>query len=458
MSRSELVRGAVLPGACAGLIGGLVFGAALADLGIPPLVARLGANSPLVGFVGDLVIAGLAGAGFGVLLWRQRPGPGETFFWGLAYGVLWWFIEPLTLVPLALGHAITWDVHTAQAAFPALLGYVLYGATLGLALHALSPRRRAGAGPATAGALVRGGLAGLVGAWVLGLVLDAQGQLAALAPMMTGRGHAAAWAATLLIGVIAGAGFAALYPIPIDGAGASLIRGTVYGFFWWVFGALTLAPLLEGAGLAWSVEAARTGFATLPGYLLFGAGAALLYHWLDALVRLLFADRPIDHGDEGAGARGLRALGRGVLAGLVGGALFTGVMLQVGFLTTVASLVGSSSPWTGLLVHLVISFLIGASYGVLFRRQSHDLGSALGWGVSYGFFWWVLGPLTLMEILFGVAPQWTVSVAAGFFASLIGHLAYGAGLGVTYYLLEARYSPWWIPRSQADASRAARRY
>jgi uncharacterized membrane protein YagU involved in acid resistance len=274
--------------------------------------------------------------------------------------------------------------------------------------------------------------------------------------MMSGQAHAVAWVATLLIGVIAGAGYAALYPVPVDGAGASLIRGTVYGFFWWVLGALTLTPLLEGSPLAWSVDAARGGFATLPGYLLFGAAAALLYHWLDTLIRLLFSDQLIDRGDEGVGARGLRALGRGVLAGLVGGALFTFVMVQIGFLVTVARLIGSTSPLTGLLVHLVISVLIGASYGLLFRLQSHDLGSALGWGVSYGFFWWILGPLTLMPILLGVAPQWTVDAAASLFASLVGHLAYGGGLGVTYYILEARHSPWWIPRSQAEATRAAR--
>ena len=40
---------------------------------------------------------------------------------------------------------------------------------------------------------------------------------------------------------------------------------------------------------------------------------------------------------------------------------------------------------------LVISDLIGISYGLLFQRQSYDIGSALGWGVSYGFFWWIFG-------------------------------------------------------------------
>ena len=33
----------------------------------------------------------------------------------------------------------------------------------------------------------------------------------------------------------------------------------------------------------------------------------------------------------------------------------------------------------------------------------------------------------------------------------------GAGLGVTFYLLEARYSPWWITRTQSLTDLAARR-
>jgi hypothetical protein len=109
------------------------------------------------------------------------------------------------------------------------------------------------------------------------------------------------------------------------------------------------------------------------------------------------------------------------------------------------------------MVHLAIAFLIGASYGLLFRRQSYDIGSALGWGVSYGFVWWLLGPLTLLPLLLGGTPRWTVGIATELFASLVGHLAYGAGLGITFYLLEARYNPWWIPWTQREADRVARR-
>ena len=48
--------------------------------------------------------------------------------------------------------------------------------------------------------------------------------------------------------------------------------------------------------------------------------------------------------------------------------------------------------------------------------------------------WWILGALTLMPILLGSKPQWTASAAAEAFPVLIGHLGYGASLGVVFLL------------------------
>ena len=65
----------------------------------------------------------------------------------------------------------------------------------------------------------------------------------------------------------------------------------------------------------------------------------------------------------------------------------------------------------------------------------------------------MLGPLTLMPIFLGGTPQWSAAAVAATFPNLIGHLAYGVGLGVIFYLLGVRYSPWWAPRGQAEAVR-----
>ena len=441
-------------GALAGLVGGLVFGAAMTQLGLLPIIASLvRADSPFVGFVLHLVIAAVIGASFGFLVRHQQPGADETLFWGLSYGTFWWFLGPLTLLPLLSGGSLTWGLEAARAAFPSLLGHVLYGAGTGLTFLFLQ-RRRTDAARLAFAPLLRGALAGLASAWLLGRAFGAQAQLQSLSDAFAG---APAWLVLLLLGGLTGVSFALLYPQPSKSAGVNLVRGTVYGFLGWIVVMLTLAPLLSADGLRWSSDAAEARFFALPGLLLFGAATALFYQWLDALVKLLFSDVVRGRYDEGVGTQGVRAIGRGVVAGLVGGLLFTLVMVQIGVLPVVAALVGSSSAIAGFFVHLGIATLIGVSYGFLFRAQSYDSGSALGWGVSYGFFWWVLGPLTLMPLFLGGAPQWTTQAAAETFASLTGHLVYGAGLGLSFYGLEARYSPWWLPHTEVEAARVTNR-
>lgn len=464
------IRQGMLPGALAGLVGGLVFGAAMFRLGVLPTIASLvRADTAGIGFAVHMTIAAVVGTGFGLIAWHQRPAAGEMLFWGLAYGALWWFLGPLTLLPLFLGQQVVWTLDTAQAAFPSLLGHLWYGAITALAYAVL---RRAFVLDRTGDthphgqsthrpiwpALLRGGLAGLLAAWLLGLLLDAQGELLAFSSAMMGM-HSLppVWGLLIATGVLAGVGFAALYPQSLDSTGAGLIRGTVYGFAWWVAGALTLLPVLYSGDLAWSLEEARLAFAYLAGFVLFGAGMVLLYRIFTGLVRALFGDIRLDDEQEGIGSRGLQALGRGALAGIVGGLLFTVVMVQIGFLPTVAQLVGGTSSFTGFVVHLIISILIGASYGVLFQRQSYDTGSALGWGVSYGVLWWVLGPLTLLPILLGAPPRWNIATAMATVPSLIGHILYGVGLAWVFFAMEARYNPWWLPRRQTEAERSQRR-
>jgi hypothetical protein len=132
-------------------------------------------------------------------------------------------------------------------------------------------------------------------------------------------------------------------------------------------------------------------------------------------------------------------------------------MIQIDWLPRIASFVGSGSTVAAVFLHLGIATLIGASYGVLFRRQSYDFGSATGWGLTYGFCWWVLGALTLFPVFLGAGPKWDAASAANAFPSLVGHLVYGAGLGITFYMLESRSNPWWVTRTQAEAARQARR-
>ena len=61
--------------------------------------------------------------------------------------------------------------------------------------------------------------------------------------------------------------------------------------------------------------------------------------------------------------------------------MFTVVLLEIGFLPKVASIVGGLSLILGFAVNMVISALIGMSYGVLFRYEAPDFGSGVAWGL-----------------------------------------------------------------------------
>ena len=59
-----------------------------------------------------------------------------------------------------------------------------------------------------------------------------------------------------------------------------------------------------------------------------------------------------------------------------------------------------------------------------------------------------------LPVLLGGSPQWSAPAATAVFASLVGHLAYGAALGIVFQRLEARYNPWWMTRTDIQAERA----
>jgi len=461
MNQHSVLKDALLPGAAAGLAGGLLLAITTTQFGqIVTIGSVLMAESPFMNLLTTIIASLIIGAGFGLLTWRQRHGAGETLFWGLTYGLLWWVIGPLTLVPLVSGNGLGWDLTTAQDHIPSLIGHLLLGAVIGLAL-ALFRRDWRDTHIPLRGPLLRGAVAGLLAAWLLSILLDAQDKLMAMSAMlpnmMMADSRGGALFITLAIGLSAGLLFALLYPDPFDGTGAGLIRGAVYGFLWWVVGARTLISLFGGDRQAWSLDAIRADFVTLPGYVLFGTLLVLLYLWIRGLLRLLFGTERTFHNQEGVGTQGLRALGRGILAGSIGGLLFSLVMLQIGFLPVVASLVGMNSTSSGFIVNLIIANLIGMSYGLFFYRQSYDLGSALAWGMSYGVLWWILGSLTLMPVLLGSPPQWSAAFAVESFAALIGHLVYGAAVGIIVFLLEARYRPWWVSRGAAEEYQISRR-
>jgi len=441
-------------GALAGAAGAVVLGATTLAAGgvLPRIAAVVGAESEAAGLALQAVAAVLAGVLFALATRARRSGAGELMFWGFGYGTLWWLVGTLTLLPLLRGEMPAWSATAVQAALPALLGHLAYGGTLGVALAALGGGMTTGR--VGGGALARGGVAGGVAALATLAALGASGRLE-----VSGLDGPAGsrWAIGVALGALAGAAYGALYPRPRGATGPGLVRGLCFGLLLWLAIPMTLVPALTGDGLPWSLAEARLRAASLPALLLGGALLVALYRMVSALAGTTRADDPGALADEGVGARLLRGLGRGSVAGLVGGILFTGVFVAVDDLDRVARLTGSGSELTGLAVHFAISVVIGASYGVLFRHEGGDPEAALGWGVSYGLLWWLLGGQTLFPVLLGASPDWSASELAAGTPSLVGHLAYGAGLGLVLAALERRSNPWWSVTTQARTRREERR-
>jgi hypothetical protein len=393
MGRGGSILRALAAGAPAGATGGLALGLLLAHRGISQRNAVLA-----------LLVSVLAGCGFGLLVRRRNPA--EGLFLGVAYGVFGWWLGPLTVVPLLSGEPLAWSLPGAQRQFASLLGFLLYGAFTGLgyaAFRGRHPRR-------LPGALLRGLLAGAL----VALVLQVRGN-PAVAPLI---GIAQALEA----------------PQPPRGIGAALIRGQGYGFLAWI--------ALLGTGPRWSVEQARTTFPTLLACLLIGMAVAVLRQVLDVIARLFSAERlqtwrPVPVGGGPAGA---------VLHGATGG-LLGGVALAV-LPHTVQ--VGARVP--PVLVLCGAGLGLGVLYGALFRRHDLNLTTALGWGLSYGFLWWALGPLTLLPVLEGEGTRWSAAEAAGAFGALPALLLFGTILGLAFHLLQARYRrPWPVGREPVVA-------
>ncbi|MEV6863388.1 hypothetical protein AB0M44_20585 [Streptosporangium subroseum] len=443
-SRSALsgALSGALPGALAGLAGGLVFGVIMALIGFLPTVAAIVRTDSIpLAFAVHMLFAAIIGAGFGLLVVRQRTRASELLFWGLVYGASWWFLGPLTLLPILLGKPVTWDLADGQNLLPSLIGHLVYGTVTAAAFAFLRRPETSGAGRLRVASVARGLVAGVLTSVVLVVGLR----------VMAGE----ATYGLLISGLLLGTGYPPLFGDRPEGTGPALIRGLAYGFAWWILVVLTVPSLVSDGTLRWSLADVRDAVPELPVYLLLGAGTAAAFTWLGGLTRALLEDdvRRLHPGSGTFGPGRLRAAGYGAVAGLAGGLTFALVLWPSGLLPTVARLAGATTAVPGLLVHLLIGLIVGISYAIFFRGRSFDLTSGLGWGVSYGFLWWIIGALTLTPVLLGGPPRWTAADLAAAFPALIGHLAYGAVLGATYQRLEQRASPWWLTRGQADAER-----
>lgn len=452
MNRLNAFGERVVGGLSAGLLSGFFYDMTIGKQDDFLLFGRLATSAfAETRLMDHLLLGAVIGIGFAVLLGRWVASAGSGLMWGVTCGILWWISGPLTLYALLRGQQPDWSLEAARSAFPLLLGYlVAYGAFLGVAYRFLTAAMRASwrlkrvrdLAADLLSSIIVGGMAGLVGGLAFGAWMERVGMYPLVAGLVRSDSPDVGKALHFAISVIIGASYGALFRRDIRGAGSSVAWGVGYGFIWWILGPLTIMPWWLGQGIQWSVAAGQKAFPSLIGHLIYGILLGLVYSVVDRFWRLLFTESdPLRREPEGPGTRSLRAVGSGALASVAGGLAFTIVMVRTGALPVVASLMGRSSPMEGFWVHMVISTIIGATYGLLFQREAYTYGAGLLWGLIYGMIWWFLGRLTLMPILLGGEVQWSSAAAIAAYPSLIGHLAYGGTTALVYQLLAGRYDP-----------------
>lgn len=128
-----------------GLVGGVVFGlmmqmmtAPTPDGGQMPVIAMVGqiVGSPTVGagWAYHLFNSAVIGAVFGWLLGGRVHTYASALGWGAAYGVAWWILGGLILMPVFLGmpaFAPLMMPPMQMVAIGSLVGHLIYGLILG---------------------------------------------------------------------------------------------------------------------------------------------------------------------------------------------------------------------------------------------------------------------------------------------------------------------------------------
>ncbi|WP_254766429.1 DUF6789 family protein [Salinilacihabitans rarus] len=128
----------------------------------------------------------------------------------------------------------------------------------------------------------------------------------------------------------------------------------------------------------------------------------------------------------------------GVAGGIVGALAFGALMAATSpemLETVIPSMYGLEGGLAGWFVHVSHGAILGVVFAALLvaaGRPHPSLGAGTAAGVAYGVVVWAALAVVVMPVWLGM-PEMVPNLDVG---SLVGHVVYGAGLGVVYALLE----------------------
>ena len=137
-SASNSLAHRIIGGVVGGIAGGIVFGVMMGLMGMLPMVANVvGSNSAGIGFLYHMFNSIVIGAIFGLIFGALSHTYPRGALLGLIYGVIWWVLGPLILMPLFMGMGTPGIGMQFAQAFSmmnlmSLMGHLVYGLLTGV--------------------------------------------------------------------------------------------------------------------------------------------------------------------------------------------------------------------------------------------------------------------------------------------------------------------------------------
>lgn len=131
VQNSSALNVSIQKGIAAGLVGGSIFGVQMAVGGMLPMIASMvGSESVVIGFILHLIISAFIGATFGVIATRVPGSDLVQLAAGAIYGIIWWVLGALIIMPLVLGMGEMVLV-VGEMQLMSLIGHVIFGIVMG---------------------------------------------------------------------------------------------------------------------------------------------------------------------------------------------------------------------------------------------------------------------------------------------------------------------------------------
>ncbi len=120
-------------GVVGGIVGGVVFGMLMQIMGMMPMIAMMvGSESALAGWILHLIISTVTGILFVYLFGSKVSTNADGVRYGLIYGLIWWVLGPLVIMPVILGMGIQIQNAFGQPQLMSLMGHLVFGVILGV--------------------------------------------------------------------------------------------------------------------------------------------------------------------------------------------------------------------------------------------------------------------------------------------------------------------------------------